>query len=96
MIRTRLLNHEVTELLHRLGVHNWRLSEPERVYLHRFIYLSIVRSCETLGLRVEEQDPLLPIDVIRPPLFDRVPPIPPFIGTEDILDNTDVIQTNGH
>jgi hypothetical protein len=96
MIRTRLLNHEVTELLHRLGIHNWRLSEPERAYLHRFVYLSLVRGFETLGLKVEEQDPLLPYDIIRPPLFDRVPPMPPVIQPSDILDTTDVIRTNGH
>jgi hypothetical protein len=96
-IRSRLINHEVTELLHRLGIHNYRLSDPERAYLHRYVYLSVIKGLHTLGVPVQEQDPLLPESIVRPPLFDRVPPMPPTIQADDILaDITEVVETNGH
>lgn len=97
-VRTRLVNHEVTELLHRLGIHNERLSDPERAYLHRYIFLSIMRGFTTLGIRIEEQDPILPAEVIPVPFLDRVPQMPPTIEAQDILDDpdiTEVVVTNG-
>jgi hypothetical protein len=95
-MRTRLINHEVMELLYRLGIHNWKLSEPEKAYLHRFVFLSIQRGMETLGIPIEEQDPLLPTEMIRPPLFDRVPPMPRVTHVDEILGQvTEVVKTNG-
>ena len=95
-VRSRLINHEVVELLHRLGIHNWKLSDPERAYLHRYVYLATLQAFETLGILVEDQDPLPPQHIIPPPLFDRVPPMPPTVEAKDLLEETGVIKTNGH
>ena len=97
-VRTRLVNHEVIEFLHRIGSHNWKLSEPEAAYLQRYIYLSVLRGLHTLGVPVDEQDRLLPPEVIPVPFLDRVPSMPPTVAVEDILeqDITEVVITNGH
>jgi hypothetical protein len=96
-VRSRLVNHEVIELLHRLGCHNWKLSEPENAYLCRYLFLSVLQGLKTLGIPVENQDPVLRPEVIPVPFFDRVPPMPPTIEANDILEDiTEVVAANGH
>lgn len=87
---TRFVNGQVVELIARLGMHNWRLSDDERFFLQRYIYLSVLEAFRTLGIRYTEQDPLLHAERVLPqqvPEFLRIPAIP-----EPVEDATQAIQ----
>src|SRR5438045_2450483 len=98
---SRFINAQVVEYLAQLGMHNWRLSEDERFFLHRYLYLSTLEAFKTLGIRYTEQDPLVPTERVFP---DRLPeglrlPVIPVLRFED--DHTEIIslplkETNGH
>ncbi len=94
---SRFINAQIVEYLARLGMHNWRLSDDERFFLHRYLYLSTLEAFRTLGIRYIEQDPLLKTDGIIPqqvPDLLRVPTIPP----EDITEIVPMLlkESNGH
>lgn len=61
-IGSRQVNAQVVEYLARLGMHNWRLSDDERFFLHRYVYLSTLEALKTVGIRYTEQDKLLPVE----------------------------------
>lgn len=93
-LRSRYVNAQVTELIHRLGIHQWRLAEEEKYFLHRYLYDSVLHGLKVLGINVENQDPLIP--TTAQPEFVRVPKMPQVIKADDILDQiTEVVSTNG-
>ena len=91
---SRFINGQVVELMARLGMHNWRLSDDERFFLHRYVYLSVLEAFRTLGIRYTEQDPLRKTDDVLPsrdlPELLRVMQIP------NDPDMTEVVQINGN
>jgi hypothetical protein len=93
-IRSRYVNQQVTELIYRLGVHQWRLSEEERFFLHRYLYDSVLHSLSVLGIRVENQDPPLPTTAQSE--FLRVPGIPTPPEENTAIIPMPIRETNGH
>jgi len=100
---SRFINGQIVEYLARLGMHNWRLSDDERFFLHRYLYLSTLEAFRTLGIRYTEQDRLIPPERVFPdrlPEGLRLPPVAPIIQPFE-EDHTQLIQipveeTNGH
>lgn len=98
-LRSRFVNAQVAEMMARLGMHSWRLSDDERFFMHRYLYLSVLETFRTLGIPYTEQDKVLPTENAMPlqvPEFMRIPAIPP-----PGEDNTEALQipiqeTNGH
>jgi hypothetical protein len=100
---SRFINGQVVEYLAKLGWHNWRLSEDERFFIHRYLYLSTLEAFRTLGIRYTEQDQLIPPNEVftdRLPEGLRLPPVAPLVLPFE-EDHTGIIQlpiqeTNGH
>lgn len=95
---SRFINAQVAETMARLGMHTWRLSDDERFFMHRYLYLSVLETFRILGIPYREQDPVLQSDKIMPrqvPELFRVPTIPP--PGEDITEamHIPLKETNG-
>jgi len=97
-LRSRYINAQIVEYLARLGMHTWRLSEDERFFLHRYLYLSTLEAFRTLGIPYTEQDPPLPTESVIPqqvPELLRVPTIATLHEDDTQVIPMPIRETNG-